>query len=185
MKEVVKPLPEWGPALPENRTGRYEEESPLTPSVLSTGIYNFAFTTKTLGLPLAIKPHIFIPTPLSRSRTSVYIGGSRVDLRGSMKDLMPESKQGSRAGSKLDLRPELRASAPDLTTDQLSTLNDRIPLGLPQPQIPTAPGSSPPQGIPTIVTTEMQPMGNDRNNHTVAISPLAIESHNGNNESNV
>ena len=163
LKEVVKPLPEWGPALPENRTGRYEEEDPLTPSVFSSGFYNFAFTTKTLGLPLAIKPHIFIPTPLSRSRTSVYIGGSRVDLRGSQQNLKASSKQGSRAGSRLDLvgsNHELRGS-----TQALNVITGRAPLSLPIPGVTGA--------VPTVVTAEMQPVGSDKNKHKVEVSPLA------------
>ncbi len=83
----MKPLPEWGPADQENRIEQYLREEPLTPSwTLMGGERHFVFS-----LPPTIKSHIMIPTPLSGSRTSVYIGGSRKDLRtvggGSKPDL--------------------------------------------------------------------------------------------------
>ena len=159
LKEVVKPLPEWGPALPENRTGRYEEEDPLTPSVFSAGFANFAFSTKTLGLPFHIKQHIFIPTPLSRSRTSVYIGGSRVDLRGA-----GGSKQGSRMGSRVGSTESLQAVGAAAPSSGQHVLALPV-LGFPVPaELIT-------------VAAEMQPMGGKKD--VVAASPLT------GNESNV
>lgn len=90
----------------------------------------------------------------------MYIGGSRVDLRGA------GSKAGSRAGSR---RASLEGDSAQAASSAKNSLTLPVPMGLPIPRDDFSP-----------VGTELQPMGgggaaSGKKETVVSVSPLAVD----------